>query len=171
MVVRWCRCTSECNAWSVEVCWSQGGIEVKKDGTWWNLAQSWASIWEVKLAPAPLTFGSVSGAPELLGTQMNHGQADRWTVWMVGLCSPLLEGLLEQWSRSFGRLGWWILNLLHGCILGMQVQVLVPSPTDRKKEMWARFYKVPDFRHSFSTGKSGETLWTKKSPSESHPEI
>ena len=33
-------------------------------------------IWEVKLAPAPLTFGSVSGAPELLGTQM-YGQVDR----------------------------------------------------------------------------------------------
>lgn len=43
---------------------------MEHDGIW-----SWASM-EVKLSPAPLTFGSVSGAPELLGTQ-NHGQADR----------------------------------------------------------------------------------------------
>jgi len=55
---------------------------------------------KVKLAPAPLTFGSVSGAPEL----------------------------------SAGT----VVTVIR------KVQVLVPSPTDRKKEMWARFYKVED---------------------------
>eukprot|EP00435_Cladocopium_sp_Y103_P067056 s965_g29.t1 len=57
---------------------------------------------KVKLAPAPLTFGSVAGAPELV----------------AGMVVTVLR----------------------------KVQVLAASPTDKKKEMWARYYKVEDER-------------------------